>query len=345
MTILALREDGPLRSLIDPKIDIVPVPGSRMRYTVPGLRRAIAALTPNVVFSSGVTNLPTLVAVRTLRVESRPRIVLREVAVPSMSHQDPYRANWIAYRILRYLYRRADQIITLTDGARRELMRDFSVSERMISVMRTNAVIPLALERQLAQWDGETGRERDLIICVGRLSAEKDQQTLLRAMALLPTNRAWRLAVIGDGPNRAALEDFARSEGLSQRVAFIGHVADPFVWTMKARVAVCSSIFEGLGNAIIEALACGTPVVATDCPYGPREILQDGRYGTLVPVGDPLAMAAAIEAAMNQVPDRKSLMRRGLDYTAARAAARFLEIVNGLAPPSEQGTIAVAGAS
>jgi glycosyltransferase involved in cell wall biosynthesis len=96
---------------------------------------------------------------------------------------------------------------------------------------------------------------------------------------------------------------------------------------MRARVVVCASIYEGLGNAVIEALACGTPVVSTDCPYGPRETLQNGRYGTLVPVGDAEAMAAAIEAALERTPDRLPLMRRGLDYTAAHAAERFLEIV------------------
>ena len=95
---------------------------------------------------------------------------------------------------------------------------------------------------------------------------------------------------------------------------------------MQARVAVCSSLYEGLGNAIIEALACGTPVVSTDCPYGPREILQDGRYGRLTPIGDAAAMADAIAAALDAVPDRRALMRRGLDYTAERAAEAFLDI-------------------
>ena len=198
--------------------------------------------------------------------------------------------------------------------------------------MGTNAVLPPAIEKWIAQWDGDRGRESDLIVCVGRLSAEKDQLTLLRAMIMLPPDRRWRLAIVGEGPERAALEAFARSNGLSQHIVFTGQVADPFVWTRKARVAVCSSIYEGLGNSIIEALACGTPVVCTDCPYGPREILRDGRYGTLTPIGDPAAMAAAIVAALDSTPDRRFLMRRSLDYTAERAAARFLQITADLEP-------------
>ena len=334
VSILALREEGPLRSLVDPAIQVVVAPERRMRYAISGLRRAIRTAAPAVVVSSGIPslNLATLVAVRTLPRSQRPKLVLREGAVPSMARHDPSRPNRIAYRILRHLYPHADRIITLTDGARHDLARDYSVSELMISVMGTNAVLPPAIVNWIAQWDGDHDRENDLIVCVGRLSAEKDQHTLLRAMALLPPDRRWRLAIIGEGPDRAALEAFARSNGLSQRILFTGQVPDPFVWMRRARLAVCSSIYEGLGNAIIEALASGTPVVCTDCPYGPREILQDGCYGTLTPVGDPAAMAAAIAAALDRVPDRRFLMRRSLDYTAERAAERFLQIVADLEP-------------
>ncbi len=347
VVILALRDEGPLRSLVDPAVRVVVVPGGRMRYAVLGLRRVIRALAPRLVLSSGTTNLPTLIGVRMLPAGNRPKLILREVSVPSMVHHDPYRANQIAYLILRRLYRYADRIITLTDGARREIAQNFSVPESLISVMRLNAVIPPAIVQRLAEWDGEAGRERDLVVCVGRLSAEKDQRTLLRAMTLMPPERHWRLAIIGDGPDRAALEAFARSNGLADRTTFTGYVTDPFAWMMRARVLVLSSIYEGLGSVIMEALACGTPVVCTDCPYGPREILQDSRYGTLTPVGDPSAMAAAIAVALDQVPDRRSLMRHGLNYTAERAAERFLEIVDEFAPrpPGPQRTVAVAGAS
>src|SRR5262249_19585558 len=153
-----------------------------------------------------------------------------------------------------------------------------------------------------------------LIVCVGRLSAEKDVRTLLRAMTLMPPERPWRLMIVGHGPDHAALEAFARSNGLADRTVFTGYVPDQYVWMMRARVLVLSSIYEGLPCVLMEALACGTPVVSTDCPYGPRQILEDGRYGTLIPVGDPSAMATAIAAALDQVPDRRSLMRRGLDY-------------------------------
>jgi glycosyltransferase involved in cell wall biosynthesis len=349
LAILALRAQGPLRSLLDPTVRVIEVPGRQLRYAIPGLRRVLRAVAPAVVVSSEASlNLCTLIAARLLPRQNRPKVMLREVGSPSIAqYRDPYRQNRIAYRFLRRLYRYADRVVTLTEGARRDLVQNFSVPDAIISVMLTNAVIPPRTARLIAAWDGESGRESDLIVCVGRLSPEKDQRTLIRAMSLLPPERRWRLAIVGEGAEHDTLVDLARRSGLADRIVFSGYVADPFDWMMRARVAVCSSVYEGLGNAIIEALAFGTPVVSTDCPYGPSEILEQGRYGALTPVGDAAALAAAIAAAMDQVPDRRSLMARGLQYTAASAAERFLEIMADLHPqPGRQsGLLAVAGAS
>lgn len=333
-TILTLLGDGRLRPLLEPSVRVVELPGGKLRYALPGLRRTIRLLAPAIVVSSeAALNLCALIAVHTLPRRGRPKLVLREVSSPSVAERgDPYLQNRIAYRLLRWLYRRADRIVALTEGDRHDLIRIFSVPEDIISVMTTNAVIAPATVRRLSQWDGETGRERDLIVCVARLSPEKDHRTLLRAMTLLPPQRPWRLAIIGDGPEREPLEEFVRANGLSGRVAFTGYSADPIGWLMRGRVAVLSSAHEGLPGVLMEALACGTAIVATDCSYGPRDILQNGRYGTLTPVGDAPAMAAAIATALDEDPDRRALMARGLDYTADKAADRFLEILADVQP-------------
>jgi glycosyltransferase involved in cell wall biosynthesis len=349
IVILALRVDGPLRRLLDPAIRIAEVPGRQLRYAVPGLRRLIRDSAAAVVISSEASlNLCTLIAVRSLSQAIRPKLVLREVGSPSFAQRcDPYLQNRIAYRLLRRAYAYADRIITLTEGARRDLAQNFSVHDELISVMLTNAVVPPAMVDRIARWDGEAGRERDLIVCVGRLSPEKDQRTLIRAVSILPPGQAWRLAIVGDGPERPALEALARELGVADRIVFAGEVTDPFAFMMRARLAVCASVYEGLGNAIIEALACGTPVVSTDCPYGPGEILQGGRFGALTPVGDAPAMAVAIAAALSATPDRAALRARGLHYTAERAAERFLEIIAELPPlpATANGPLAVARAS
>ena len=142
LTILVLRNEGSLRSLLDPGIRVIPVSGQRLRHAIPGLRRAIRAIVPRLVVSSEAgLNLCSLVEVRLLPRADRPKLVLREVGTPSIAQRhDPHRQNRFAYRILRHFYRYADHIITLTEGARRDLAQNFSVPERMISVMRANAV-------------------------------------------------------------------------------------------------------------------------------------------------------------------------------------------------------------
>lgn len=332
VALVVLRGEGPLRAFVDPAVRIVVVGERRIRYAFPLLYRTLRSLAPDVVSSSGVPslNLLTLLVVRALPRQARPKLVLRENSVPSMARHDPSRSNRTAYRLLRRLYRFADRIITLTDGAREDLIQLFSVPGAMVSVMRTNAVLSPAIVDRISRWDGESGREAGLIIWVGRLSAEKDPYTLLRAVGTLSPNLLWRLAMIGDGPLRAELEAFCRINRIAERVTFTGYVTDPIGWMMRANVLVLSSLYEGFGNVIIEALACGTSVVCTDCPYGPREVLAGGRFGSLTPVGDSAKLATAIEAALQQLPERKVLMQHGLEYAADRAAAQFLEIIGDL---------------
>src|SRR5262249_33527986 len=180
------------------------VPGRRIRYAIPGLRQVIGRVAPRLVVSSESNlNLSTLAAARLLPRAARPKVVLREVGSPSIAQfHDPYLQNRIAYRVLRMLYRFADRVVTLTEGARDDLTRNFAIPAHKISVMRSNAVIAPADAVRLAKWDGETGRELDLIVSVGRLSPEKDHRLLLRAMALLPAHRPWRLALVGEGPEQ-----------------------------------------------------------------------------------------------------------------------------------------------
>lgn len=332
VTILILRNYGPMRSLVDSGVSIVEIPGQRIRYAIPGLRRAIRRLKPAIVVGSESNlNLSCLLAARSLPRKIRPKVVLREVGSPSAAQKnDPCWQNRFAYRILRLMYRNADRVITLTNGARLDLIDNFGVPANKVAAMRSNAVITPEVADRIAQWDGEQGREEGLIISVGRLSPEKNHRLLLQAFVLLNRNRPCRLILVGEGKERIALEDFVESNGLSQQVTFVGYTSDPFAWLMRAQLAVCSSIYEGLCNAIIEALGCGTPVVSTDCPFGPGEILQNGRYGTLVPLGDAAALASAIDAALDRPVDRADLIGRALNYTADRAADNFLEIVGDL---------------
>ena len=313
VTILVLRDGGPLRSMVDPDIRIVEIPGQRIRYAIPGLRQTIRDITPRYLLSSGPNlNLCCLAAVRSLPRRDQPKVILREVNTPSYSEKlDPRWQDRIAYRLLHVFYRNADRVVTLTDGARRELVTQFSIPASKVAVMRSNAVITPEHSDQIANWDGEQGREPDLIVSIGRLSPEKDHLLLLRALSLLGKRRPWRLVIVGDGDERAALEEFVQANGMANQTTFAGFVSDPFPWIMRANVAV---VFF----CVRRTLQCdhrsarlrhtrgfdGLPVrTARNLAARPlRHARAGGRCRA--------ALASAIEAALDSPVDRASLIGR-----------------------------------
>lgn len=326
VSIVTLVPEGRLRLLVADGVRIHHVPAKRLATAVVPLRNAIRDLMPTVLLSSeAAPNVAAFAAVRLLPQKIRPRLVLREVTAPSIARGlDPYFQNRLAFRAVGFVYSRADRVLTLTEGARRDLIVNFGVPAGRISVMTSNAVIdpPTAARLALREGTVET-REKGLLIAIGRLSPEKDHLTLIGAFADLVKRVPARLVIVGEGPMRPMLEDAIARLDVKDHVTLAGPTNDPFEWLLKADVLVSSSKFEGLGNVLIEALACGTAVVSTDCPYGPREVLEGGRLGGLVPVGDTKALSAAIESALSTPTDRASL-RRAAERHTARQAATYL---------------------
>jgi glycosyltransferase involved in cell wall biosynthesis len=141
--------------------------------------------------------------------------------------------------------------------------------------------------------------EPPVILAAGRLTAQKDYSMLIRAFARVRQVRPARLMILGEGEDRPILEELARQLGVEQDVSLPGFVMNPYPYMAHAALFVLSSRWEGLPTVLVEALYCGAPLIATDCPSGPREILRDGQYGQLVPVGDDIFLARAIETTLD----------------------------------------------
>lgn len=182
-----------------------------------------------------------------------------------------------------------------------------------------------ALATQPARAPRLATRPADYLVAVGRLEAEKDFPTLLEAFSRLdPADAPLDLVVLGEGRERATLEAQAERLGCSTRVHLAGFADNPYPWIAGARLLVLSSLHEAFGIVLAEALALGVPVVATDCPSGPREILDGGRYGRLVPPRDPAALAAAIAATLHEPPDRADLEAAVGRFTPEASMAAYL---------------------
>lgn len=245
-----------------------------------------------------------------------------------LSHQiASHRSGW-RYRVLpplvRWAYRRADAVVAVSDGVRADLARLVGPGLRLHTI--ANPVLDAAgLFSSASAAPGSTPLHRwlqdpqlQVVLSVSRLSVEKDLPTLLHAFADLHRRQPHtRLLMAGDGPQRDALQALIHQLGLASVAALPGRIAGPRHWMARAAVFALASRFEGFGNVLVEALASNTPVVATDCPVGPREILAGGRWGALVPVGDWQAMADALAQALDQ---------RGAPAGAQAHVARFTDV-------------------
>ena len=179
------------------------------------------------------------------------------------------------------------------------------------------------------------GTDRPVVLAAGRLVEEKGFHTLLSAFAMLFERRDVRLIVLGKGPELSGLLSQAEDLGVRQYVDFPGFVTNPYAYMAKANLFVLSSRVEGLPTVLVEAMACGCPVVSTDCPFGPAEILEEGRLGELVSVGDPRALADAMDRTLNLPPDRSALLERAKCFGVEQAIDQYEALL--LDEPSRHG--------
>jgi glycosyltransferase involved in cell wall biosynthesis len=231
--------------------------------------------------------------------------------------------------LVRALYPAASGVIAVSQEIRRDLARYCRLpADRRLVIY--NPVDVERLRRQAAEevdhpWFGEEGVP--VIAACGRLTPQKNYPLLLRALRLLRRRREVRLAVLGKGPERASLEALAAELGLAGSVAFLGFQANPFKYLARARALALSSSWEGLPMVLLEAMACGTAVVATRCPSGPEEVITDGVDGLLVPVGDEVALAAALDRLLGDDALRCRLAeagrRRAEDFRLEKIVADY----------------------
>ncbi|PQP41654.1 hypothetical protein C6A88_28130 [Mycolicibacterium austroafricanum] len=209
-----------------------------------------------------------------------------------------------------------------------DLARWARIEPARITTIRVNPVVTPALREAAAERPNHPwfeDRDVPIVLGVGRLHRQKDFMTLLRAFERVRATRRCRLLIVGEGPMREELEEARLACSFAEDIALPGFSPQPFSYMANCSVFVLSSRYEGQPNVLIEALACGAPVVATDCPSGPRDILAGGRYGRLTPVGDASAMAEAISATLDAPVDRDLSKSRGYEFTLEKSVALYIE--------------------
>lgn len=293
-THLVLSEPkGELLEELVPTVRLVNLGSGRMIRTLFPLMRYLRIERPDSLLAT--LSFSNFVAILARKWAGAPtRVVIREASTPKQRYSQSHSLkNRLSLRLMSWLYPQADTVVAVSRGVADDL--------KNLGVPNPIVVYNPALTKQFARLREEPidhpwfqRGEPPVILGVGRLEPVKDFATLLRAFALIIQQLPARLVILGEGGERASLEHLAQSLGIAEQVHMPGFVSNPFPYMRRAGVFVLSSRFEGLPNSLIQAMACKCPVVSTDCPSGPNEILSNGEYGHLVPVGDSLALAEAI---------------------------------------------------
>ena len=331
----ALAADpGGLRELLGPVL-LAWKPPHRLRY-LPKLIGYLQSARPDALLSALPT--PNLLAVWARRAAGVPtRIVVseRDTLSTAIGGARKWRQRYLA-PLLKRAYLMADGIIAVSEGVADDLAARTGLPAARITTVYNPVVGPdlIARAREPLDHPWFAPGEPPVVLGVGRLHPQKDFATLIRAFARLRAERPVRLVILGaggagDSAYVADLKALPARLGVAGDVDLPGFAQNPLAYMSRAATFVLSSVHEGLGIVLIEALACGTPVVSTDCPSGPREILDHGRFGALVPVGDDASMAAAIRAALDDPRPGELLRSRAEMFTVERAVDRYLDLMFG----------------
>lgn len=284
----------------------------RMVRSIGPLRKIIDTERPDILCSvMDIANIIAVLASRTLLI--RPKLVLIVQNAPLESYKRTWRiVDRLILLLIPRLYPQADQVIALSQGVARDLIAlvpKMSEPPEVISNVGVDAIVLEGAREALPE--GELPQNGPLIVACGRLTEQKGFPYLIHALVgvrkVLPAN----LWIIGEGEQRPSLEKKIQQLGLNDCVRLLGFQQNPFKYMAAADVFVLSSIFEGFGNVIVEAMACGTPVIATDCPYGPAEIIRDGVNGILVPIANSAALAQGIIRVLTNAALKQQLSQEG----------------------------------
>lgn len=301
-----LNLEGEYLDLLRKDIKVFDLKKSRARYAILELTKLINKEKPNIVLGTIVQIRILLHFVKKLS-RHKPIFITRCENFQSKTEEN---------RIIKFLsdvsLRTSDYIITISRGIAKDLIEHHDVKEEKIRIIYN----PINLEnvQKLAKkplnhpWFLS---QEPVIIAVGRLTKQKGFSYLIKALFLIHPETKAKLVILGQGPEKEKLKELSKQLNIEKEVEFLGFQKNPYRFITQAKVFVLSSLWEGFGNVIIEAMACGCPVVSTNCQSGPSEILENGKYGILVPIANSKSLAGGILKLLDNSKLRKELSEKG----------------------------------
>ncbi len=328
--VLLIKDRGPQVAQLPAAANIIRLGSGHTLLSLPALIRYLRQVRPHALLAAKHRAL--LIALWARRLSgARTRIVGRLGTTVSAALAGKPRWRLLSWRLpMRAFYPWADGIVAVSEGVAEDVRALTGLQNLPLSVIHNPVITPHM--RELARAPAphpwlEEAHDVPVIIGMGRFTGQKDFLTLIRAFAQVRRLRPCRLILLGRGNLLPEYQALAGQLGVAEDIAYPGFAANPYSYLSRAQLFVLSSAWEGSPNALSEALALGTPVVSTDCPSGPREILQNGTYGPLVAVGDVSALAAAIATTLDAPLPAERLRGAAALYTMENSARRYLEVL------------------
>lgn len=322
------RAKGPYLAEVSSGIRIIDLQSDRALSALLPLVRYFRRERPRIMMAVMTHVALVAIVARMLARVAVPLLVSERISLAGTRSLTRSWSSWIMSKGVQTLYPRADRIVAVSEALADELRAALKVAPGKVQVLYNPVISPgfdeLGDQPADHPWFQET-TAIPVIFAAGRLHAQKGFDTLIEAFARVHRIRRARLLILGEGTDRAALVRMAEDLDVAGDVDFPGFAVNPFPAMKRANLVVLSSRFEGLPNVLIQAMACGIPVVATNCPTGPGEILENGKWGRLVPVDDVAEMAAAISASLS-AQDHPDVQSRAAYFSRDAAVAQFLFI-------------------
>lgn len=325
--LVLLSANGPYLAGLPSELRIVNLQSGRLLTGLPKLVAYLKRERPAMMLSAMKHANVTLLLAALLAGTGVPVIISEHSTATVSLGLNPGIKSFVLRLLMKWLYPVAYHVVAVSVGVAEDLRQLLRLDARHVSVIY-NPIVDMKLLSLIEQpvfhpWLVE--KTLPVVLSAGRLTAAKDLETLLRAFSLARQQRPMRLLILGEGELRGKLEAMVKRLGLAEDVALPGFIDNPYAYIRHADVFVLSSRWEGFGNVLVEAMTCGTPVISTDCPSGPAEILENGKWGRLVPVGDAGSMAKALLDTLHD--PGLSPKKRAMEFSVDRAADSYLELL------------------
>jgi glycosyltransferase involved in cell wall biosynthesis len=334
ITVVMPKARGAFLKMLTPEVRLVDLDASHQLLAVIGLARLLRRSRPHALIASQTAGINVAVMARAIGAVDVAIIAVQHNVLSKVCRQsESWQMRTVMPMLVRLFYPMADNVVSVSRGAAADLAIMTGLPDDDITVV-PNMPLPADFA-ELSElptgcpWLDD--KAIPVILAVGGLRPVKDHEMLLKAFALVRKMHPARLVILGSGDSSRLdrLDKLARQLDVQDDVLFAGHQPNPFAYMARADVFALTSQHEGFSNVLVEALACGCPIVSTDCPYGPREILDRGLYGHLVPVGDHHEMASAIAGMLcgRRGFSREMLQRRAAEFSVDVLVGRYLSLL------------------